>query len=267
MTKEEYEKLLRSDYWKGFSYSIIKERNFTCEDCGKRFYNQRNKLQVHHLVYRDINPWSYKPEEMLVLCEDCHKKRHNLYVYKPADDTFKEKGRALILNIWCKLKYWFGKRRFRKRFFLFIVAVLGLLLYSKMGNYIQDNAQDKKETIIEEDNSKEKKIKVRSKSKKSKRNKDKEEKVEENNNDVVNEEEVITFDEGLSEVTPSEPAETPEMTKKEAKKYNKAVKKAIKAGVSTEGTTEEILERIKQAKAAKKAEKKAQEITIENTEE
>ena len=79
MTKEEYEKLLQSDYWKGFSYSLIKERNFTCEDCGRRFYNQRNKLQVHHLVYRDINPWSYKPEEMLVLCEDCHKKRHGIY--------------------------------------------------------------------------------------------------------------------------------------------------------------------------------------------
>ena len=76
MTKEEYEKLLQSDYWKGFSYSLIKERNFTCEDCGRTFYNQRNKLQVHHLVYRDINPWSYKPEEMVVLCEECHKKRH-----------------------------------------------------------------------------------------------------------------------------------------------------------------------------------------------
>lgn len=79
MTKEEYEKLLQSDYWKGFSYSLIKERNFICEDCGRRFYNQRNKLQVHHLVYRDINPWSYKPEEMVVLCEDCHKKRHGIY--------------------------------------------------------------------------------------------------------------------------------------------------------------------------------------------
>ena len=76
MTKEEYEKLLQSDYWKGFSYSLIKERDFTCEDCGRQFYNQRNKLQVHHLVYRDINPWSYKPEEMVVLCEECHKKRH-----------------------------------------------------------------------------------------------------------------------------------------------------------------------------------------------
>lgn len=86
MTKDEYEKLLMSDYWKGFSYSLIKERNFTCEDCGRVFYNQRNKLQVHHLVYRDINPWSYKPEEMVVLCEECHKKRHNI-VSEPESES------------------------------------------------------------------------------------------------------------------------------------------------------------------------------------
>lgn len=78
MTKEEYERLLKSDYWKGYSYSLIKERNFTCEDCGKQFYNERNKLQVHHLVYRDVNPWSYTPDEVVVLCEECHKKRHGL---------------------------------------------------------------------------------------------------------------------------------------------------------------------------------------------
>lgn len=79
MTREEYERLLQSDYWKGYSYSLIKERNFTCEDCGRSFPNERNKLQVHHLVYRDANPWSYKPEELIVLCEDCHKKRHGMY--------------------------------------------------------------------------------------------------------------------------------------------------------------------------------------------
>ena len=74
MTKEEYEKLLQSDYWKGYSYSLIKERNFTCEDCGRSFPNMRNMLQVHHLVYRDANPWSYKPEELIVLCKECHKR-------------------------------------------------------------------------------------------------------------------------------------------------------------------------------------------------
>lgn len=78
MTKQEYKDLLESDYWKGFSFSIIKERNFTCEDCGAYYPGERNKLQVHHLVYRDINPWSYAPEEMVVLCRECHEKRHGI---------------------------------------------------------------------------------------------------------------------------------------------------------------------------------------------
>lgn len=89
MTKEEYENLLQSDYWKGYSYSLIKERNFTCEDCGRSFPNMRNMLQVHHLVYRDANPWSYKPEELIVLCKECHKKRHG--IYSDAEAVPKEK--------------------------------------------------------------------------------------------------------------------------------------------------------------------------------
>lgn len=78
MTKEEYEHLLKSDYWKGYSHSLIKERNFTCQDCGRRFPGEHNKLQVHHLHYRDANPWSYDPEEVVVLCEECHRRRHGL---------------------------------------------------------------------------------------------------------------------------------------------------------------------------------------------
>ena len=78
MNREEYENLLQSDYWKGYSYSLIKERNFTCADCGHSFPNQRNMLQVHHLVYRDVNPWSYRPDEIVVLCKECHQKRHGI---------------------------------------------------------------------------------------------------------------------------------------------------------------------------------------------
>ena len=76
MTKEEYERLLKSDYWKGYSYSLIKERNFTCEDCGRHFYGERNKLQVHHLVYRDVNPWSYNSNEVVVFNQ-----KPNLYEF------------------------------------------------------------------------------------------------------------------------------------------------------------------------------------------
>ena len=78
MTREEYERQLHSEYWRGYSYSLIKERNFTCADCGRRFPNERNKLQVHHLVYRDAKPWSYDPDELIVLCEECHQKRHGI---------------------------------------------------------------------------------------------------------------------------------------------------------------------------------------------
>ena len=91
MSKEEYERLLKSDYWKGYSYSLIKERNFTCEDCGRSFYNERNKLQVHHLVYRDVNPWSYSPEEVIVLCEDCHKKRHGIPTESAESTSYSQK--------------------------------------------------------------------------------------------------------------------------------------------------------------------------------
>lgn len=94
MTKEEYEKLLQSDYWKGYSYSLIKERNFTCENCGRSFPNMRNMLQVHHLVYRDVNPWSYKPEELIVLCKECHQKRHGIHPDAeaiPEEETINEK--------------------------------------------------------------------------------------------------------------------------------------------------------------------------------
>jgi hypothetical protein len=94
MTREEYEKLLQSDYWKGYSYSLIKERNFTCEDCGRSFPNMRHMLQVHHLVYRDANPWSYNPEELIVLCKECHQKRHGIYHEEevvPEEETSDEK--------------------------------------------------------------------------------------------------------------------------------------------------------------------------------
>ena len=272
MTKEEYHRLLNSDYWKGFSYSIIKERNYTCEDCGRRFYNQRNKLQVHHLVYRDINPWSYKPEEMVVLCEDCHKKRHGLYTYKPIDDSFKERIRAILLNVWYKIKFSFKRRhspRRRLRLILFLILVFCLAFcYVKKIGITKQESQDNTEANI--DDNKDKTIK----SPKSNKSRAIKEKVIEDEADIVNydeENEQTNSDEDDFEVVEAtgvtEPVEEQVMTKKEARKHAKAVKKALKEGVSTEGTTEEILERINQAKAAKKAEKKAQSIGCDNAEE
>lgn len=34
-------------------------------------------LNVHHLIYyNDNKPWQYDKEELLLLCKDCHAKRH-----------------------------------------------------------------------------------------------------------------------------------------------------------------------------------------------
>ena len=265
MTREEYHKLLRSDYWKGFSYSIIKERNFTCEDCGAYYPQERNKLQVHHLVYRDIAPWSYKPKEMVVLCEDCHKKRHGLYRYKPKDDSFKEKVHAILLNVLYKIKHSFKRRSYRG--FFFILLILGIVLYGmEMDKKKKREVQENIEVNIEQNNTKDEKIKS-SKAKKSRTTK---ESVIENETEKVNsefEDENTSSEEDDFEVVEEtdvvKPVEEQVMNIKEARKHAKAVKKALKEGVSTEGTTEEILERVEQAKAARKAAKKAQETPTE----
>ena len=81
MTKNEYKKLLESDYWRGYSYAIIKERNWTCEQCGKYIPYARNEFNVHHKQYiNDRKPWQYDSDLLQVLCKECHAKAHNKYV-------------------------------------------------------------------------------------------------------------------------------------------------------------------------------------------
>lgn len=152
MTKEEYAKLLESDYWKGYSYSIIKERNFTCEDCGAYYPGERNKLQVHHLVYRNIMPWSYKPEEMVVLCRECHQKRHGII------PTSRQKNLICVIfySFYFFVKYILtslAKRKITKRRFLpkkrNVVAAIVLILIclasleSKLGKKDSIEKEDK----------------------------------------------------------------------------------------------------------------------------
>ena len=95
MTREEYKSLLNSDYWRGYSYAIVKERDWTCEECGKKFQYQRNMLNVHHLTYHNDNkPWQYDKEELQLLCKDCHAKRHgklNTNIEYKNDDILTDK--------------------------------------------------------------------------------------------------------------------------------------------------------------------------------
>ena len=281
MTKEEYEKLLQSDYWKGFSYSLIKERNFTCEDCGRTFYNQRNKLQVHHLVYRDINPWSYKPEEMIVLCEECHKKRHGFIQEDNQEvnttqtkDTFGDYTKTYSYSTEAKGERMHHSstpkrtRKGNKRKIIFYAVIAGFFLalgvFSLQKN---DNIKfqetpatnaDKREDILKNDTPTEAPTKT----------------VTSNNKPEVVERKPTTSNDTPTEASTgtvssknkphvveqehATPQTQPQREKTvseilDERTHANVVRQAQQAGVSTEGTTSEILDRITHANVVRQA--------------
>lgn len=128
----------------GYSYSLIKERNFTCEDCGRSFPNERNKLQVHHLVYRDTNPWSYNPDELVVLCEECHKKRHGIvHEASPVEEPKVPEADGYTRSYSSEYNtserdvrprshrypVYYPRKRKKRRVFLFVVCLLAAVLF------------------------------------------------------------------------------------------------------------------------------------------
>jgi 5-methylcytosine-specific restriction endonuclease McrA len=67
-----YKQYLQSDYWKELRETKIMESNGRCQKC-KRTSN----LQVHHLTYD--RKGCERLSDLMVLCERCHEKAHNLF--------------------------------------------------------------------------------------------------------------------------------------------------------------------------------------------
>lgn len=289
MIREEYERLLQSDYWKGYSYSLIKERNFTCEDCGRHFENERNKLQVHHLVYRDVNPWSYKPEELIVLCEECHKKRHGIITDpEPVCDSTdtEENWQQTYHSTRSSRNYerdsyiypMESNKRFSNKQLLFGALLLfGLFLgVSKLINPVSERVDEDRQVPIEQidddqwEVSDPTTIKTTSQRKSEKRKNSFTSKEAENkgvmdnetNSLLTEEEEEIISPVERREVYGSQPDKVEEVKPKkemstlellERRQHEDVVKQAKRAGVSAEGSTIEILERIQHADVVKQA--------------
>ena len=290
MTREEYQALLQSDYWKGYSYSLIKERNFTCEDCGRSFYNERNKLQVHHLVYRDINPWSYKPEEMVVLCEDCHRRRHGLppkneeYSYNTFDTTtysnssFTGYSAQTIKDDSYRYAGLYPQRSDRNtkiRFVLICIillgAVMGIEFYLGNNRDKENKRHNKVEYVSKKIKSTPREvIKDTEKKTNDKQNTKAKTKPRQKTNDYDDldvlkdfekasldkiEEDLPSSEIKLSERknNSSEKRELSTLEILERRNHAEVVKQAKRAGVSTEGSTIDILERINHAEVVKQA--------------
>ena len=64
---------LRTPSWKLARRVVFFLRGKKCEICGKTW-----RLQVHHKTYKHLgNEWLH-PNDLQILCRDCHKKAHGI---------------------------------------------------------------------------------------------------------------------------------------------------------------------------------------------
>jgi 5-methylcytosine-specific restriction endonuclease McrA len=76
-----YQNKLKDKRWKIKREIILKMRKYRCEIC-----KSKENLQIHHRKYifnmsknKFVDPWEYEEDDLLVLCESCHKRGHELY--------------------------------------------------------------------------------------------------------------------------------------------------------------------------------------------
>ena len=261
MTRNEYAKLLQTEYWKGYSYALIKERNFTCGDCGRQFHNQRNKLQVHHLVYRNTYPWSYNSDEVIVLCDECHKKRHGIWhesndINTRSDETNRRynDGDEDINSFYSKPS-WFRRNK-EILLLLLIIITLGLILLpTKRADRHNLPNNESVVSAQSEDHSHKSKMDVKKVKGKKTKAKTAQEDIALTKEDISDIGSTTILrdisDNDIRDLTSAKP--TQDLSGLEKKIHANAVESAKRAGVSTEGSTSDILSRINHAHAVESA--------------
>ncbi len=68
-----YNQLIKLPEWKKRRNQILIRDNYTCQNCGQKIH-----LEVHHITYRYKYPWLSPNEDLIILCEICHAKIHNI---------------------------------------------------------------------------------------------------------------------------------------------------------------------------------------------
>ena len=69
-----YKEQLSDKRWKAFRVFVFVVRGKECEMC-----KAKSKLQIHHLHYiKDAKAWEYTCNDVMVVCDACHKKLHGL---------------------------------------------------------------------------------------------------------------------------------------------------------------------------------------------
>jgi 5-methylcytosine-specific restriction endonuclease McrA len=68
---KKYREYLQSDEWAQLKIDLFKDRGYKCEECGNK-----KRLAIHHLTYENI--YNENSEDLIILCEKCHKKAHGI---------------------------------------------------------------------------------------------------------------------------------------------------------------------------------------------
>lgn len=69
-----YKEQLLDKRWRLFREFAIVARGGVCENCGSK-----KNLVIHHPQYKDgYNAWDYSVKDVVCLCNNCHKKIHNI---------------------------------------------------------------------------------------------------------------------------------------------------------------------------------------------
>jgi 5-methylcytosine-specific restriction endonuclease McrA len=67
--KKDYAAWLETYAWQEIREKALERAEHCCADCGAE-----RRLEVHHLTYKNLG--TEQPEDLVVVCSDCHIERH-----------------------------------------------------------------------------------------------------------------------------------------------------------------------------------------------
>ena len=73
--KKSYGEKLKDPRWQKKRLEILQRDNFTCRACE----SDTDTLHVHHVKYTSNDPWNELGENLVTLCDECHKTWHYIY--------------------------------------------------------------------------------------------------------------------------------------------------------------------------------------------
>ena len=91
-----YSEKLKSPKWQKKRLEILQRDKFKCRACE----NEKETLNIHHISYdKNKEPWDYDNDNLITLCDECHKTWHNIY------DNYYSEYVSAVVRLYDDLEY------------------------------------------------------------------------------------------------------------------------------------------------------------------